>query len=504
MAIRATLIKLFFYICLLLIIFLTIFPRAVETLNKNYVFGYDQGRDYLAVKSIVIDHKPALIGAELGAGYSGISYVFHGPFYYYLLSIPFVIFKGDPYGGVVLMLLFGIASVIFSFYLGKKIFGPAGAIVVALLVAISPPLISQARFIWNPHPSTLFILLAFYFSFLMQKKRNLFIFLAAFFAAFTYNFDLGIAIPMCIATLFYSVLVVRLSKLKEYGLLFLGFFLGFLPMVLFELRHGFLGIKNILLYLLSSNSSQALFSNKYIANHYGSLVYNFIDTFPGQSYVPYDLLTIVFFGIFIYFFLNEKDATWKKFLLFLISLPVITFIIFFPLRNAIYGHYLVDLNLIYIFLFAYVFVKSYQIRNILFIVLYTVFLTSPVFIATIDAIKVSYNDYRDHGGVNKIAGIKEAIDYIYKDAQGKTFGLLAFSPAVYTDKFDYIIWWYGAEKYHYQPHKEKKGLFYLLIEPDSAKPWSYKGWLETVVKTGTVMQTEKLSNGYIVQKRFVE
>lgn len=503
MAIRATLSKLFFYTCLLLIVFLSIFPRSIEILNKNYVFGYDQGRDYLAVKSIVIDHKVVLIGAELGAGYSGISYVFHGPFFYYLLSIPFILLRGDPYGGVILMFLFGIASIIFSFYLGKKIFGTAGAIIIALLIAISPPLISQARFIWNPHPATLFILLAFYFLFLMQKRRNFFIFLSAFFAAFTYNFDLGIAIPMCIATLFYSVLVVKLAKLKEYSLLFLGFFLGFLPMVLFEFRHGFLGIKNMILYLSSTNSSQALFSNKHIVSHYGSLLYNFIDTFPRQSYIPPNLFIIIFFGSIAYFFLKEKNLMRKKFLLCLICLPLITFIIFFPLRNAIYGHYLVELNLVYIFLFAYVFIRSYQTKNILLSLFYTAFIIVLVFISTTGAIKVSLSDYKDHGGVNKIAGVKEVVDFIYKDANGKKFGLLAFSPAVYTDKFDYVLWWYGAKKYHDQPYKEKKRLFYLLIEPDNAKPWSYKGWLDTVIKDGTIIETKKLSSGYIVQKRFL-
>ena len=110
-------------------------------------------------------------------------------------------------------------------------------------------------------------------------------------------------------------------------------------------------------------------------------------------------------------------------------------------------------------------------------------------------------DLKDTGGIAKIKGKKDAIDYIYKDAGGKKFGLLVFSPPVYTYPYDYVIQWYGARKYGYIPYNEKKGLFYLLIEVDPEKPWSYKGWLETVVRDGKVINTVTLPSGFIVQKR---
>ena len=81
---------------------------------------------------------------------------------------------------------------------------------------------------------------------------------------------------------------------------------------------------------------------------------------------------------------------------------------------------------------------------------------------------------------------------------------MAFTPPVYTYAYDYLIWWYGNRNYNYIPHKEKKGIFYLLMEPDSSKPWSYKGWLETVIKTGTILETKELPSGFVVQKRYAE
>src|SRR5260221_2504707 len=91
--------------------FVALFPRSVEMLNRNYVFGFDQGFDYLQAQQIVTFHKLTLIGREIGSGSAGISGIFQGPFYFYFLSIPFILFHGDPYGGVVLMWVFSLASV---------------------------------------------------------------------------------------------------------------------------------------------------------------------------------------------------------------------------------------------------------------------------------------------------------------------------------------------------------------------------------------------------------
>src|SRR3989338_5220902 len=71
--------------------------RSVEILSNNYLFGFDQGRDYLAVKSIIENGKLTLIGSEIGAGAAGFSGIFQGPFHYYFLVVPYILFNGSPY-----------------------------------------------------------------------------------------------------------------------------------------------------------------------------------------------------------------------------------------------------------------------------------------------------------------------------------------------------------------------------------------------------------------------
>jgi len=291
-------------ILFLLFVYLSLVLRSVELLNKNYIFAFDQSRDYLAVKSIVIDHKLTLIGAEIGAGSAGIQGIFHGPFHYYFLAIPFLIFNGDPYGGMILMFVFGVSAVIFSLYFGRKLFGLLGGVIFALMFAISPRIIDQSRFIWNSHPTSIFILLAFFFTYLYIKdKKTKFLFLAAFFSGFIYNFELAMAVPMSVALVFYCVVFLRLRNLKHYLSLITGFFVGYLPMFLFELRHNFFGFKGLFTYILYGDKSFSL--SKFVQkDHLESFWFNFHLSFPDQNIIPPVLIIPV---IFIPVFLRSEE-----------------------------------------------------------------------------------------------------------------------------------------------------------------------------------------------------
>lgn len=485
-----------------LLIFLSLFPRSVEVLNQNPVFGFDQGRDYLAVKNIVIDHKLTLIGAELGAGSAGISGIFQGPGFFYLLAIPFVIFNGNPAGGTVLMFALSILAIFVGFLLGKKLFGEFGGILSALLIAISPILISQARFIWNPHSPTLFILLTFCFLYLaIEKNRNLFIFLTAFFAGFIYNLEFGISIPLCLAIFIFSLYLFKFQFIK-YLFLFAGFFVAFSPMILFEIRHKFLALNGLVSYLTNPNKISGPSNLSLIPDHAKSFIFGLQQTFPSIN--NFDV-ALTAWGLLIllslFFIKKEKNLNLKKFLIFLLILIPITFFVFYFLKNSVWTYYLTDLSLSYIFLFTYVVYASYvkKFHKLNFILTFLFF--GLIILAINSSVKTTIYDYSDYGGTAKLKGKVDAIDYIYQDAKQKPFGIMIFAPGIYTYPYDYILWWQGRSKYDYIPHNEKKGFVYLLIENDAEKPWTSRGWLETVIKNGTIIKTVTLPSGFIVQER---
>lgn len=488
--------RLIFLIVLIWFIGVSLFPRGVEVLNNNYIFLLDQGRDYMAIKNIVVNRKPTLIGSELGGGMAGLNGFFHGPFYFYLLSATFVIFNGDPYGGLLLMFIFGISTIILGFLLGKKILGTTGGIIMAFLIALSPPIIAQSRFIWNPHPSSFFILLAFYFIYLSFNKKKIYLFLGAFFTGFIYNFETAIAVPMSVVVFFYMLFLLR----KQLTLLFFvlaGFILSYSPIILFNIKHKLLILKGLTNYF-----SQPITTTFKIESY--PFLHNFSDTFPHQKILPPMLVLIVFISSLIYFMIKEKRDKKYYFIVFLIFNWVVTFIIMSLVKTHIFEYYLIHLNFINMFLFCYIFVISYKRRYYPLLILFSVLLGIFLFYGTMNTIQNTIKDLPDYGGMVKIKGKLDAIDYLYQDAKGKQFGLIIFSPPVYTYPYDYLIWWYGKRKYGYLPYQEKKKVFYLLIEKDFSKTWSYKGWLETVIKTGRIIETKELPSGFIIQKRLSE
>lgn len=496
--------KIFIYILLFTALAAGVMLRSVEVFNKNFLFGFDQGRDYLAVKQLVVDHKPTLIGSEIGAGFAGIKGIFHGPFHYYFLAIPFVIFDGDPYGGLLLMYLFGISSIFVGYLLGKKIFGNMGGLFVATFLSLSPPLISQSRFIWNSHPSTFFILLSFYFlyRFIIEKKKTS-LFLAGFFAAFVYNFELAIAVPLTIAFVILVVLITKFKNIGNYAIIFVSFFVAFSPAVFFEIRHNFQGIRGITAYIFHNSEISLMqdFFQILLHQHLKVFINNFSYAFPPNTLIsPLVLVGIVIVPV-LFFIKKEKEQNIKTFMYFLLILPLVNFVVFGFLRNYIYDYYLIDLSIAYIFLFCYLVIRCFQESSKFFIGFATFislfFLLSGIYAHTKNAV----DDYQDYGGTHKIKGKIDALDFIYRDAKGKKFSLFVFSPPIYTYPYDYILWWHGQKKYGYIPHNEKKGVFYLLIEPDPHKPWTHEGWLETVIKTGSIIKTVELPSGFIVQKR---
>ncbi len=488
-----------------LILALSIFPRVTEVIAHNYIFGFDQGRDFLAAKSIVVDHKLTLIGSEWGAGSAGLTGLFHGPGYFYLLSGAFLLFRGDPYGGVVFMFLLGLVTIALAFFIGRKLLGTLGGYVFALLIAICPPLIAQSRFFWNSYPSSPFIILAFYFVYRSTlNRRNLDLFLSAFLSGFIYNFQTGIAVPLAVTFLLYSIFILRLRKLRQCLSLLGGYLLAFLPFFLFEVRHNFQGLRGLFTYLFDHQKTQVtrLFLQRMLWDHLGAFFYNLSDSFPKTPF-PWWVLCATLLLPLLYFWYKEKTNALRLFLVYLFCLPIVTFLVFSPLRNSVYPYYLYALTFSYLFSFSYVFSRTLIVRNPLVLSLYSVLLVWFLLVSLVSAQGTYKSDVKDYGGDAKIKGKIDAIDYIYSDASGANFNLMIFAPPVYIYPYDYLLWWHGKQKYGFVPGSERHGIVYLLIEQDHAKPWSYKGWLETVIKEGKVEKTVTLPSGFIVQKRIM-
>lgn len=483
--------------------------RAVEVINGNYLFGFDQGRDYLAAYTIVENHKLTLIGSEIGAGSAGLNGIFHGPGYYYLVSLTYLLFRGDPYGGILLMFAFGVGTLVTAFVTTKKMFGGMVALVSLFLVGTSPLIVTQSRFLWNHHPTSFFIALVIYFAYMISKKPKLYAPLSVFTAALIYHFELAIAVPMVLALFISLPLVFRIRDVKIYVSSIVSALLAFFPFLLFDSRHNFPAMSSITGYLFGQKTGEGI-SMFRLSDHLLSYLNNGANSFMFKTtFVNDRVFMILSAGLFIALIglaLRCKNILRRKFFQFLLTLLLVSYGVLLFLNNSVWDYYLIHAHFIYIYVFAYSFISLVSARKkslwakagLVILSGYLVFITWSSVERMITNIRY---DFWDYGGVEKIKGKKSAIDYVYKDAGGKPFSEFTFMAPIYTYPYDYLFKTYGKNTYGYVPGSEKKGLVYLIIEPDASKPWTYKGWLETVIVGGKIIKTVALPAGHIIQVR---
>lgn len=485
-----------------LILLLGLLLRSQETVAQNFIFLIDQGRDMMAVKQIVYELQPTLIGP-----YTSLQGVFQGPFWYYLLAVPTILFNGDPWGAVLLMLLISIVVVLISYFWTRRLFGERAALITAFLLVVSPEAVAAATYSWNPHP--MWLLIVFYIfslyevAYLKNKLLHLVLWPAI---ALMFHFQTALAVFILPATLIFLFIYDRkilYQKTVFYALLTASIF--FIPQILFELRHDFLMMKSIL--NIFSGQDRGLFVGgenrdymNVVKGNLSLLYYNFSTSFVRDGYLKnfpkIALITIV--GSLLLqreFHLFSKKEWNFIFVAIAIVLIVWFFASFypFPLRYWFFTGF----QILYIFIFGLTLSKVFKwtIGKVAVLIL-----TAFLLFYSGERLYTLYIHPPDDGGVAKIRGKIEAIDFIYADSKGEPFGLFIFTPPVYAYAYDYLIWWYGQRRYGYLPHQEKKGTFYTWIEVDPSKPWSYKGWLETVVKVGKPVEEVKLPSGFIVQK----
>lgn len=207
---------------------------------------FDQARDYLIIKRIIVDHKFTLVGPTLS-----IAPGFFLPPHYYYSLIPFLyLFDFHILGPDVYTALLGTATIAVFYLIAKDLFGRWGAFATSLAVAINPYLIHASRHAWNPNTAPFFFLL-----FVLAFERYLFLKKRFYLpvASLALSWAIGLHLTLLIfLPLFIYLLFLDLRKKGFNGLNFfsgLGFSLVFLPLAAFDLRHGFLILRAGLSYL---------------------------------------------------------------------------------------------------------------------------------------------------------------------------------------------------------------------------------------------------------------
>lgn len=430
-------------ITIFIILLIGVFYRLAITSNGNFLFNMDNARDMVDVREMVVLHKLRLTGPT-----SAIDGLFNGPGWYYLLAVPFSLSHGDPYASILMEIGFWVIGGFFLLKLvsrwGSWLVFPIGAIWIA-----SDYIVLANRYAFNPNPVILLSPLLIYL--LVEYLKNGQIvygiftwFLAGLFFNFEMNF--GVFMPVIIFAGVISTKNIKFLKQKWFWVGFGVFILTLLPQVIFDLKHQFIMSKALLRHL-SQNSGSAL----NIVERIQTISSSFYNTFLPilMNHKIFASVILVLFIPLIYSFARsaKKDSLVLASLVF-IFIPYLGYLILPVTVNPWHLGGEMAASLIMI---AYL-LKKLMEGGILS-KLTSIFLSSVIFWFGLSGIVNFFiNDWEKSNMdpslyKNEIA----VIDYVYKYANGQNFKVYAYLPSVYDYPYQYLIWWYGLQKFDYLP-----------------------------------------------------
>ncbi len=493
-------ISFFFKKELLILYFLILlgsYLRLPGAFTNSFAYTYDVGRDLLAVSNIIDSHKIPLIGAT-----TGLPGVFYGPWWYYFLTPLLIISAGDPQGIALAMVLFGIFSIILSYVVGNKIGGKLLGVFLAGLVTVSPVMISLSSQIWNPNIAPFLVLLVILvLNKIFSEEENFpkYYFLLGVLLALNMDVEIIFGLFLSLGVMISVIVIKRMKiKLKEVFFFFLGNIIIFAPRILFEIRHQFLMTKSFAGFILRSETSGKIGIFEIIIDKWNTFSDLFNSTVVLNSKL-FVLILIIFIVISLALFYKKLSSRERNFVITSI-IVIITFfigIVFF--RHDIWPHYLVGLPVFFILILGISVnliskkFKTFIFSSIILTFIFLVNLNIPMIVSDI-------NKPLWEGDAAVYRNQVSVIDYVYKDAGGKKFKYVVYTPPVYDYTYKYLFKWYGPNKYKYSP-SVSADISYFILEPDFQNPQRLKDWLKTREGDGRIIKSEKVKGGIIVQTR---
>lgn len=258
----------------------------------------DPGRDAVAVRDIIVEGKMTLLGPKASAG--GFYY---GPWYFYLL-VPFYLISGlNPIGGTYLTALSGVFAVLLMYFIGKEMFGKKAGVLSCLIYLVSPFILNQNRYAWNPSLVPVASLLSFWFFYKYLKDgswKNLLLWGVFFGLGLHFHFVLIFCLPVYLIMFF-----VGRKKKRSYlglGVSFIAVGMFFLPTLIFELRHDFITMKGLLEFIKHGVEEGKVYHPGMGIGYFLSLIGDLFKkiVFNGKySELYFSVLFVLGFGFFI-------------------------------------------------------------------------------------------------------------------------------------------------------------------------------------------------------------
>lgn len=456
---RSNLIRQFFVRHWLLVILLlfVIATRLPYLIDGVIPFGFDHGKDSLAIFHMLTTRSPKFIGP-----WTSIPGLYFGPGWYYLLAPAYLISGFQPVSAVYVMVLLVLIQVVLAYkYFGK---------VAAVLVASAPLWMIISTSAWNPFPMTLitFLMLIIFQKVRQYNKLNKYQALGlGLLAGFGFHFSAAYAIFYPIAILIVLLALKPKFKLTNILWMILGLILPFTPQILFELRHDFVQSKAVVDYFFQGEPHT--FSWTKVQNVLQTTLSELTLAFvPEQRGLPPNItgiIRVVFLaglgGFGVTQLVKLKNKLNLKYHLALIVgfIAVPTFGLFFLHFNFWYVYAMMPVAVVLASNIIKKTPKWYQYLVCILLIL------TPIF-TYYHYINI---DKKNHLMARGMLPIKQkALNLIEAKAEGRPFASYHYVPDIYDFSYQYLYFLRAAHgkelpaEFSYQPNVEP----YVVQKPD--------------------------------------
>lgn len=428
-----------------LIVFLTAIIVLFKFYNfpSWYGFDWDQERGALIIKTILVDHKPALLGLETSQGG-----MFIGSLFYYFVAIFYAIGGMDPMWGVGVNIFFVVLSVLSISYIGEKLFNKKVGFISTVIYSFSSYLTAFDRTLWNPTPIFFLCLWGFYLTYLYLKERKLWQ-LGLGTASFSFLFNSHFSVLFVVAYLFIILFLFGGRKfflnIKSLLLVSLVFIIMLSTLIIFDSRHDLWNLRHLFLFFVGGNNSGKINILNTVLSYPAFLGNIFYEGLDRIYYLA--IVGLLFVLEFTKLLLKNKNTLLVK-LILLYSL--MSFLPFLINKSAFLPYYLLFYFPIFIILMADL-LSSVFIFPILLMIFVLVNIKPVVTSSTGLALKYKM----------------EAVKYIVSDASGRDYKVdFVVAPGRKTG-FEYIFWYYDRNHGLIEGHKPTLDPVYKLALPDS-------------------------------------
>lgn len=485
--------NIYFYVFIASVLVIGFFFR-IYNLPEILNFHYDQGRDALVIWDLINKHKFFLIGPT-----TGIAGVFRGPFYYYLIAPFYLIGQGNPVWPAVFLAIISTLAVLLMYFLAKQMGGKKVGLIAVILGSFSFEVIYASRWLSNPTPMLFLSMVFVWCLFRIQdgEKKLSWIILSFVLGLSFFHFGSSGELFYFPAVLIFSIVFKKFPSFKIALLSLFSFLITFLPLFVFNLKHGGILLNNIT-NVVGSEKSFGIPSWKFLLDRLNQ-VFVYLSSIIFHNPFDREILYLVILGLLFVFLLPKviSNIRFKVIFILLIS-PVIGLLFFQGNYGNFYQYYLTGYYLIFLLGLSY-FLGVMLEQKLLFKVASLYFLVFFI-LQNYSFIKPYLNTTKSDPGAIVLGTQKDAIDWVYKSASGRDFNVDVYVPPVISYSYDYLFKWLGNTFYKKLPVDSQVDLLYTVYEIDPPHPERLDAWLARQMGIGDVVKYASFG-GITVQER---